>query len=162
MNGDIVSVDIGIKYDNYIADSAVTYAVGNISAVARKLIDVTYNSLFKGIQQAVPGNRIGDIGYAVESYVKGYNYNVIRDFVGHGVGCEVHEEPQVPNYGKKGEGVRLKTGMVLAIEPMVTLGTYKTIILENGWTVITADRSLAAHFEHTVAITDSGPVILTI
>lgn len=157
-----MSIDIGIKHDGYIADASVTYAVGTVSPDAQKLMDVTYNSLFKGIQQAVAGNRIGDIGYAVENYVRSFNFNVIKDFVGHGVGREVHEEPQVPNYGKKGKGVRIKPGMVLAIEPMVSMGTDEVVIKENGWTAITADRSMAAHFEHTVAITDNGPVILTI
>ncbi len=161
-NGDIVSVDIGVKHDGYIADSAVTYMVGDVSSDASKLADVTYNSLLKGIQAAVVDNRIGDIGFAIESYVKSFNYNVIRDFVGHGVGIEVHEEPQVPNYGKKGKGARLKSGMVLAIEPMVSIGSGDVIVEKNGWTVVTAEKVLSAHFEHTVAIINDGPVILTI
>lgn len=160
--GDIVGVDIGIKHNGYIADSTITYAIGDAKPDILKLMDVTYNSLFQGIQTAVIGNRIGDIGFSIEDYVKGFNYNVIKDFVGHGVGIELHEEPQVPNYGKKGTGVRLKSGMVLAIEPMVSMGTDKVIIKENGWTVITADKLVSAHFEHTIAITDNGPVILTI
>ncbi len=161
-NGDIVSVDIGVKHNGYIADSAVTYMVGDVSSDASKLMDVTYNSLLKGIQQAVVDNRIGDIGFAIESYADSFNYNVVRDFVGHGVGIEVHEEPQVPNYGKKGKGVRLKSGMVLAIEPMVSMGSGDVIVKKNGWTVVTAEKMLSAHFEHTVAIINNGPVILTI
>lgn len=160
--GDIVSIDIGVTHNGYIADSAMTYSVGDVSLDAKKLMEVTYNSLLKAIQQAVPDNRIGDIGYAVESYVTGFNYKVIRDFVGHGVGCELHEEPQVPNYGKKGTGARLKSGMVLAIEPMVSIGTDEILIKDNDWTAVTADKTLSAHYEHTLAITDDGPKILTI
>ncbi len=155
-------MDIGVKYKGYIADSTITYGVGDVKPDIFKLMDITYNSLFKGIQAAIISSRIGDIGFAIEDYVTSFNYKVIRDFVGHGVGIDLHEEPQVPNYGKKGTGVRLKKGMVLAIEPMVSMGTDKVVITENGWTVVTADKSVSAHFEHTVAITDNGPVILTI
>ncbi len=161
-NGDIVSIDIGVKHNGYISDSAVTYMIGKVTSDAEKLVKVTYNSLYKGIEQMTADNRLGDIGNAIETYVKSFNYKVIRDFVGHGVGRELHEDPQVPNYGKPGTGLRLKSGMVLAIEPMVSIGTDDVIIQNNGWTVITSDRSLAAHFEHTIAITNNGPVILTI
>lgn len=160
--GDIVSIDIGVTHNGYIADSAVTYEVGTISPDARKIVDVTYNALLKGIQAAVIDNRIGDIGYVIEKYVTGFNYNVVRDFVGHGVGRQLHEEPQIPNYGKKGSGTRIKEGMVLAIEPMVNMGTGDVIVQKNGWTAVTADQSLSAHFEHTLAVTKDGPVILTI
>ncbi len=160
--GDIVGIDIGVKHNGYIADSTITYAIGKVKPDILKLIDVTYNSLFKGIQTSVIGNRIGDIGFSIADYVESFNFSVVKDFVGHGVGIDLHEEPQVPNYGKKGTGVRLKKGMVLAIEPMVSMGTDKVVIKENGWTVVTADRLASAHFEHTIAITDNGPVILTI
>ena len=139
-------MDIGVKHNGYIADSAATYAVGNISPDNRKLMDITYNSLSKGIQQAVDKNRVGDIGFAIENYIKEFNYSVIKDFVGHGVGIELHEAPQVPNYGKKGTGARLKCGMVLAIEPMISLGTDEVMIEENKWTVVTAAKSIAAHY----------------
>ncbi len=161
--GDIVSIDLGVQYNGYIADAAYTFGVGKISPDADKLMKITYNGLYKGIKAAVVGNRVGDIGYAVQSYVESYGYSVIRDYVGHGVGKELHEEPQVPNFGKQGTGRRLKEGMVIAIEPMVAMGnTYEVIVKEDGWTVITADNSLAAHFEHSIAITDNEPVILTI
>ncbi len=161
-DGDIVSIDLGVKYNGYIADSAYTFAVGNVSPDAEKLMKVTYNALYKGIKAAVAGNRIGDIGYAVQSYVEDYGYDVVRAYVGHGVGKELHEEPQVPNYGRPGTGKRLKEGMVIAIEPMVTMGSAEVMVQNDGWTVVTEDGSLAAHFEHTIAITDSEPIILTI
>ncbi len=161
-DGDIVSIDMGVRYKGYIADSAYTFGIGKISPDAEKIIKVTYNALYQGIKQAVIGNRIGDIGYAIQSYVEEFGYNVVKDFVGHGVGLELHEEPAVPNYGKPHTGRRLKKGMVLAIEPMVNAGGADVVIKDNGWTAITADGSLSAHFEHTVAITENGPQILTI
>jgi len=160
-DGDIVSIDMGVRYNGYISDSSYTFGIGKVSPDADKIMKITYNALYKGIKSAVPGNRVGDIGYAVQSYVESNGYNVVRDFVGHGVGLELHEEPQVPNYGRKGTGKRLKPGMVIAIEPMVTQGTYEVIVLDNGWTAVTADGKLSAHYEHTVAITDDGPQILT-
>lgn len=159
--GDLVSVDIGVRYREFIADASVTYPVGRVSPDARKLMDVTYNALYRAVKAAEPAGRIGDVGYAIQSYVESYGYNVIRDLVGHGVGRELHEPPAVPNYGKKGTGLRMKEGMVLAIEPMVSMGTHEIMVRENKWTTVTADHSLAAHFEHTVAVTDNGPLILT-
>lgn len=161
-NRDIVTIDIGVLYNEYIADASMTYAVGQVNPEAKKLMDVTYNALYNAIKVAIPGNRIGDIGYSIQSYVESFHYNVIRDFVGHGVGKELHEDPAIPNYGKKGTGVRLKEGMVLAIEPMVSMGTYNVVMKENKWTAITADHSLAAHYEHTIGITKDGALILTI
>ncbi|MBN1897672.1 MAG: type I methionyl aminopeptidase [Spirochaetes bacterium] len=160
--GDIVSLDIGVRYKGFISDSAYTFPVGKISADAEKLIKVTYNALYKGIQQAVSGNRIGDIGHAIESYVKDFSYSVVTAFVGHGVGEQLHEDPAVPNYGKPHTGIRLKKGMVLAIEPMINSGTADVILHENGWTALTADHKLSAHFEHTVAVQDQQAEILTI
>ncbi len=161
-NSDIVTIDIGVLYNEYIADASMTYAIGQVNPEAKKLMDVTYNALYNAIKVSLPGNRIGDIGYSIQSYVESFHYNVIRDFVGHGVGKELHEDPAIPNYGKKGTGVRLKEGMVLAIEPMVSMGTYKVVMKENKWTAITADRSLSAHYEHTIGITKDGALILTI
>lgn len=161
-DGDIVSIDMGVKYKGYIADAAYTFGIGKISPDAERLIKVTYNSLYQGIKQANIGKRIGDISNAIQKYVEDYGYNVVRAFVGHGVGIELHEDPAVPNYGKSNTGKRLREGMVLAIEPMVNEGTSEVIIKENGWTAVTADGKLSAHFEHTVAITKNGPEILTI
>ncbi len=161
--GDIISIDLGVKKDGYVADAAYTYGVGNITADAEKLMKVTYTALYKGIKEAKDGNRIGDIGYAIQSYVESFGYGVVRDYVGHGVGRELHEEPQVPNYGKRGIGRRLKEGMVIAIEPMVIQSdNYEVYSKDDGWTVVSADGSLAAHFEHTIAITKNEPIILTI
>lgn len=161
-NGDIVSVDIGVKYKDYIADATLSYAVGKISKIAQDLLDVTYQSLYEGIKQVQIKNRIGDIGYTIQQFVENHNFNVVRDFVGHGVGKELHEDPQIPNYGDKNTGPRIKEGMVLAIEPMVLVGDYKIFIKANNWTVCSADHSLAAHYEHTIAVTKDGPKILTI
>ena len=161
-NGDIVSIDVGAFINGFHGDNAYTYACGDISEEAQALLDATRESLYKGIEQAVAGNRVGDIGHAVQEYVESRSYSVVRDFVGHGVGAKLHEDPSVPNYGKAGRGVRLVPGMVIAIEPMITAGDYKVKVLEDDWTTVTADGSLAAHFEHTVAITPDGPVIMTI
>jgi methionyl aminopeptidase len=160
--GDIISIDVGLIYGGYHSDCAFTVAVGPVSAEVAKLLDDTEQSLYEGISQALPGNRIGDIGHAIESFITPKRYGIIQDYVGHGIGRALHEPPSVPNYGKPRQGQRLKAGMCIAIEPMITLGTWKTKVLDDGWTVITADNSLAAHFEHTVAVTPSGPEVLTV
>ena len=160
--GDIVSVDIGVRLDGWYSDSARTFAVGQISPDAQKLLDVTSRALDAAMEASVPGNHVGDIGAAVIKTCEGTNYGIIRELVGHGVGRELHEEPQVPNYGRAGHGPLLREGMVLAIEPMLSARTPRIKTLEDGWTVITADRSLSAHFEHTVGITKDGPRILTL
>ena len=159
--GDIVSVDCGALLNGYNGDSCYTFCVGEVNLEVRKLLETTKAALYKGIEQAVPGNRIGDIGHAVQEYCEARGYGVVRDFVGHGVGTKLHEEPSVPNFGHAGRGIRLLPGMTLAIEPMINLGTYKVKQLSDGWTVKTADGKLAAHFEHSIAITPNGPVILT-
>ena len=159
--GDIVGIDIGACYEGYHGDNAWTFACGEVSDEAQALLDATEKSLFLGIEQAVPGNRVGDIGHAVQAYVEARGYSVVRDFVGHGVGAKLHEDPSVPNYGTPGRGVRLMPGMVIAIEPMVNMGKPGVKILDDGWTTVTQDGSLSAHFEHTVAITPDGPVLLT-
>jgi methionyl aminopeptidase len=159
--GDILSLDFGVLYKDFYGDSALTIPVGTISAAARSLVAVTEESLYAGIDKAIPGNRLCDISHAVQSHVEARGFSVVRDFVGHGIGKNLHEEPQVPNYGASGTGVRLKAGMVLAIEPMVNEKSYEVRTLEDGWTVVTRDGGLSAHFEHTVAITDKGPEILT-
>ncbi len=159
--GDIVSVDLGASYDGYNGDNAATFAVGEISPEAKRLIKTTEESLYEGIKMARHGGRIGDIGHAVQKYVEERGYSVVRQFVGHGVGTSLHEAPEVPNFGNPGHGVRLVNGMTIAIEPMVNMGTYNVRTLSNNWTVVTADGKLSAHFEHTVAITSDGPVILT-
>ena len=160
--GDIVSVDLGAFYEGYNGDNAATFAAGKISPEAQRLIDTTRESLYEGIKVAVVGGRLGDIGYAVQSYCENRGYGVVRDFVGHGVGKELHEEPSVPNFGTPGRGVRLVAGMTLAIEPMINEGTKNVRSLSDGWTVVTTDGKLSAHFEHTVAITTDGPKILTV
>lgn len=160
-DGDIVKVDVGAFYKGYHGDSANTFAVGNVSAEAKKLIEVTSGSFWKGIAEAKPGNRIGDIGYAVQSYVEANGFSVVRRYVGHGVGCELHESPEVPNFGTKGRGVRLYAGMTIAVEPMINIGTPDVHELSDKWTVVTADGSLSAHYEHTIAITDDGVIVLT-
>lgn len=161
-DGDIVKVDVGAFYRGFHGDSANTFAVGNISAEAKQLIDATKQSFWQGVEAITPGGRIGDIGHAVESYVKQFGYSVVRRYVGHGIGHDLHESPEVPNYGTPGRGPRLSTGMVIAIEPMVNIGGPDVLELADGWTVLTADRSLSAHYEHTVAITDNGVEILTL
>lgn len=159
--GDIVSIDIGACYEGFHGDNAWTFPCGEISQEAKALLEATEQGLWLGIEQARPGNRLGDIGHAVQAYVEARNYSVVREFVGHGVGAKLHEDPSVPNYGTPGRGVRLQPGMVIAIEPMVNMGKCGVRILPDGWTTVTQDGSLSAHFEHTVAITPEGPVILT-
>lgn len=159
--GDIISIDIGACYKGYHGDSAWTYAVGKVSDKKSYLMKHTEESLFKGLEQVKPGNHVGDIGYAVEEYATKHNLGVVKELVGHGVGNHLHEEPDVPNYGKKGNGPILKEGMVIAVEPMLNLGTADVYILDDDWTIITADDKPSAHFEHTVLITKDGYEILT-
>jgi methionyl aminopeptidase len=159
--GDILSIDFGVLYDEFYGDSAITLPVGTISDTARALMVATEESLYCGIDHAVAGGRLYDISSAVQRHVEARGYSIVRDFVGHGIGKQLHEDPQVPNYGVAGRGISLKPGMVLAIEPMVNSGTYAVKVLQDGWTAVTADGSLSAHFEHTVAVTEHGPEILT-
>ncbi len=159
--GDIVSLDLGVKYRGFYGDAAVTLPVGKISEKARKLLQTTRNALYQAIEKAIVGNYLGDISWAIQSYVEKEGFQVVRDFVGHGIGENLHEEPQIPNFGNPGTGPRLEEGMVLAIEPMVNEGTWEVKILEDGWTAVTLDGSLSAHFEHTVAVTRDGPYILS-
>lgn len=159
--GDIVSIDFGVLYDGFYGDVAVTYPVGRITDTAQRLLAVTEKSLYLGIEQAKEGNRLFDISNAVQSFVEINGFSVVREFVGHGVGRDLHEEPQVPNFGTKGTGPRLKAGMVIAIEPMINEGKGDIIIRENGWTAATRDGKLSAHFEHTVAVTENGAEILS-
>ena len=159
--GDIVSIDVGAYFNGFHGDNAATFGAGDISAEAKALMEATEASLYEGIRAATPGNRIGDIGAAVQRYVEERGYSVVRQFVGHGVGTDLHEDPSVPNFGTPGRGVRLTPGMTLAIEPMINVGTHEVKILGDGWTTVTKDGKLSAHFEHTVAITPDGPVILT-
>ena len=159
--GDVISIDVGASLDGYYGDSAVTLAVGQVSEQAATLLRVTEESLYKAIERARPGGRISDIGHAVQQHVEAYGFSVVREFVGHGIGQRMHEEPQVPNYGDPGRGPRLTEGMVLAIEPMVNAGKPAVKVLADGWTAVTRDGSLSAHFEHTVAVTADGPWILT-
>lgn len=160
-NGDIVSIDVGAIYDGWQGDNAYTFAAGTVDGEAQKLLDATRESLAEGIRAATAGNRLGDVGNAVQQYVETRGYSVVREYVGHGIGEEMHEEPDVPNYGRRGHGVRLVPGMVIAIEPMVNQGSHHVRTISNGWTVVTVDGKLSAHFENTVAITADGPVILT-
>lgn len=160
--GDIVSVDVGSTYKGYVSDAARTYAVGKVDAEAQRLIDVTRESFFAGMEFARVGYRLSDISHAIQAHAEGAGFSVIRDFVGHGVGREMHEDPQIPNYGKPGKGPRLVAGMVFAIEPMICQGTYEVETLLNDWTVVTADGKLAAHYENTVVITDGEPELLTL
>ena len=160
--GDIVSIDCGVILDGYYGDAAITVAVGTeIAPDLRKLLEVTEASLYRGIEQARVGNNVGDVGAAVQEYVEAAGFSVVREFVGHGIGTKLHEEPQVPNFGSKGQGARLREGMVLAIEPMVNTGGPGTRVLEDKWTAVTVDGGYSAHFEHCVAVTKDGPVILT-
>ena len=159
--GDIVSIDLGAKFDGYHGDNAATFACGDVTPEAKRLIDTTRESLYEGIAAAVSGGRLGDIGHAIQQYVEQRGYSVVRKFVGHGVGTQLHEAPEVPNFGTPGRGIRLMPGMTLAIEPMINQGGYDVKVLPDGWTVLTKDGSLSAHFEHTVAITPDGPQILT-
>ena len=160
-DGDIVSLDMGVQLDGFYGDSAVTVGVGKISEDAEALLGVTEEALYRGIDAARVGGRLSDIGHAIQSWVEEHGFSVVREFVGHGIGTKLHEEPQIPNYGQPGRGPRLAEGMVLAIEPMVNLGRAAVKVLPDGWTAITRDGSLSAHFEHTVAITADGPMILT-
>lgn len=160
--GDIVSVDVGAYYKGFHGDCAATYACGEISPQARKLIDVTKQSFFEGLKFAKQGCRISDIGHAVQTYVEANGFSVVRSFIGHGVGAQLHEEPEVPNFGKPGRGPRLIRGMTIAIEPMVTEGTYEVQVRKDRWTTVTCDGKLAAHYENTVLITDGEPEILTV
>jgi methionyl aminopeptidase len=159
--GDILSVDIGVVYDGWVADAARTFPVGEISPLAEKLLDVTRESLFKAVEQCRPGNRLGDVGHAVQQHVEAAGFSVVRSLVGHGIGREMHEEPQIPNYGDAGKGVPLEPGMVLAIEPMTTAGRHAVRMGDDGWAIYAQDGSLTAHFEFTVAITEHEPRILT-
>lgn len=160
-DGDVISIDIGACYKGYHGDSAWTYIVGEASEEAKYLLEHTEKALYEGISKAKVGARIGDISYAIEKYAKAHNLGIVKELVGHGVGTSVHEAPDVPNYGKQGTGPKIKNGMVIAIEPMLTLGSPNIYLLDNDWTVVTEDSSLAAHFEHTIAITDEGVEILT-
>ncbi len=160
-DGDIVSVDVGAIVDGYYGDAAKTFAVGTIAPEASKLLEVTEDALLRGIAQCVAGNRLSDIGAAVQRHAESFGFSVVRRYVGHGIGRRMHEDPPVPNYGEPGRGPVLKTGMVLAIEPMVNIGGHDVATLGDEWTVVTADGSLSAHFEHTVAVGNDGPVILT-
>ena len=159
--GDIISVDCGVLYNNYNGDAAITLPVGKVSEQATSLMNVTKECLYKAIEQAVVGNRLGAVSYAVQSHAEAYGYGVVRDYVGHGIGRKMHEDPPIPNVGNPEKGPILKAGMVLAIEPMINIGTYEVKTLEDGWTVVTKDGKYSAHFEHTVAITADGPQILT-
>lgn len=161
-DGDIIKVDIGAYYKGYHGDSAWTYPVGTISESAKKLLEVTEQSLFEGLKYAKPGQHLSDISHAIQTYVESFNMSVVREFVGHGVGRNLHEDPQIPNYGHKGMGPILKPGMTLAIEPMINLGSKEVKVLSDGWTAVTIDHSLSAHFEHTVLITDNGYELMTV
>lgn len=160
-NGDNVSIDCGAILNGYNGDSAITLAIGDVDEAVLQLMKVTEESLFKGIAQAIPGNRLSDISHAIQEHAESHGYGVVRDLVGHGIGRKMHEDPQIPNYGIPGRGPRLKAGMTLAIEPMINLGTYEVDTREDGWTVVTGDGKPSAHFEHTIVITDHGPEILT-
>lgn len=161
VSGDIISIDVGLVYGGYNADCAFTVAVGPPSPEVARLLDITEKSLYMGIARAVPGSRVGDIGNAIESFVKPHGYGIVQEYVGHGIGRLMHEPPSIPNYGKPHKGLLLKEGTCIAIEPMITMGRHTTKVLKDGWTVVTTDGSLAAHFEHTIAITARGPEILT-
>lgn len=160
-DGDIVSIDVGIIYKGYYSDTAITLGIGNINPKLKELLDVTKESLMQGINQAQVGNRLGDISHAIQSFVEARGFSIVRDFVGHGIGKSLHEAPEIPNFGSPATGPILKEGMVFAIEPMVNVGSWQTRICEDGWTVVTADGQASAHFEHSLAITANGPLILT-
>ena len=159
--GDIVSVDLGVKYKGFYGDAAVTYAVGDVGEAARLLMQTTEEALWQGIGQAVEGKRVSDIGHAIQKHAEAKGFSMVRSFVGHGIGRSLHEEPHVPNFGPPGKGPRLMKGMALAIEPMVNAGSWQVRVLEDGWTAVTADGSLSAHFEHTVVVTGAEPLVLT-
>ncbi len=160
-DADIISLDFGVLYEGYYGDAAVTYPVGEITPKAKKLIKAAEETFYKGMEQMKPGKRISDISFAIQSHVESQGFSVIRAFVGHGIGLSLHEEPQVPNFGPPGRGPKIKSGMVLAVEPMIAIGDWDVEILDDNWTAVTRDRSLSAHFEHTVAITQKGPEILS-
>ena len=161
-DGDIISIDVGVLMNGFHGDSARTFAVGSVTTEAATLLDVTRESLAKGIAQVRAGQRLGDVSSAIQEHVEGKGFSIVRSLVGHGIGRDLHEDPQIPNYGQPGSGVMLKPGMVFAIEPMVNAGGYEVETLKDGWTVVSSDRSLAAHFEHTVAVTENGPDILSL
>jgi methionyl aminopeptidase len=157
----VLSVDIGVIYDGWVADAARTFPVGEVSPVAARLLEVTRESLFHGVEQCVPGNRLGDLGHAIQEHVEGAGFSIIRSLVGHGIGRNMHEEPQIPNYGQPGKGTPLEEGMVLAVEPMTTAGRHLVRMGDDGWAIYSQDGSVTAHFEFTIAITADGPRILT-
>jgi methionyl aminopeptidase len=159
--GDIVSLDFGVVYNNYYGDAAVTLPVGTVSAEDSRLLEITEKSLWKGIEAAVPGGHLGDIGWAIQRYAEAHGYTLVREYTGHGIGRSLHEDPPVPNYGRPGTGPKIKKGLVIAIEPMLNQGTNEVEVLGDGWTVVTKDRRRSAHFEHTLAVTADGPVVLT-
>lgn len=160
--GDIVSIDLGVILNGFVGDAAVTLPVGEVDEVARKLIETTERALYAGIEQARVGNRLSDISHAIQTTVEKEGFSVVRNYVGHGIGRDMHEDPQIPNFGDPGRGPWLRAGMTFAIEPMVNVGDYQVKVCDDGWTVVTADNSLSGHFEHTIAVTDDGPEILTI
>ena len=159
--GDIISVDLGVKYKGYFGDSAITAIVGEVSSDIHRLLKVTREALFKGIKKARAGNSLSDISHSIQSYVEKNGFSVVREFVGHGIGNSLHEEPQIPNFGKPGQGPRLKPGMILAVEPMVNMGTFEVEMKQDNWTAVTRDRQPSAHFEHTIVVTEDKPEILT-
>ncbi|MBW2057036.1 MAG: type I methionyl aminopeptidase [Deltaproteobacteria bacterium] len=160
--GDIVSLDLGVIYRGYVGDAAITFPVGTVDPESNRLLEVTETALMKGIEQAREGNRLFDISHAIQSHVEANGFSVVRDFTGHGIGRQMHEDPQIPNFGRAGTGDRLRAGMVLALEPMVNAGDWRVRVLDNGWTVVTADGKRSAHFEHSIAITDGEPEILSL
>ena len=160
--GDIVSLDVGVNYIGYFGDAAITLPVGEVDSEAKRLLEITKQALYIGIEKAKAGNRLFDISYAIQSWVESHGFSVVRDFVGHGIGRELHEEPQIPNFGTPHQGPRLEKGMVFALEPMVNEGTYEVRVLSDGWTVVTVDGKRSAHFEHTIAIMDDGAEILSV
>jgi methionyl aminopeptidase len=161
-NGDIISIDAGAIYEGWHGDAAFTMAIGDVPDEVRRLLVVTEEALWNGLRMAIAGNRLGDVGHAIEATAQPHGYGVVREYIGHGIGRQMHEAPNVPNYGVPGRGLKLKAGMALAIEPMFNLGTAETVVLDDGWTVVTADGALSAHFEHTVLITENGPVVSTV
>ncbi len=161
-DGDIISIDGGVILDGYYSDAARTYLVGNVDEKIKKLVDVTRESFYVGLKECYVGNRVSNIGHAIENFIKPYGYGIVRELVGHGVGLNLHEEPEIPNYGPKDRGPRLQEGMVIAVEPMINLGTHEVVTLDDGWTIVTADGLPSSHHENTIAITKDGPVLLTV
>ena len=160
-DGDIISLDMGLKYEGFFADSAITIAIGNVEPKSKKLIDVARKALYLGIEKARPERRLSDVSCVIQNLAESNGFSVVRQFCGHGIGRDIHEDPEIPNYGRPGTGIVLKEGMVFAIEPMINMGTWEVEILSDGWTAVTKDRLPSAHFEHTVAVTEKGPLILT-